>query len=58
MERERPRRRLARLVARLPRLLLAWLVYGIRKRDATIWIVCIGWIVVDGAIVIGILVRG
>lgn len=35
----------------------AWLVYGIRKRDATIWIVCIGWILVDGAIVVGILVN-
>jgi uncharacterized protein with PQ loop repeat len=37
---------------------IAWLVYGIRKRDPTIWIVCVGWILVDGAIVIGILVKG
>jgi len=37
---------------------IAWLVYGIRKRDATIWIVCVGWIIVDGAIVLGILVKG
>lgn len=36
---------------------VAWLVYGIRKRDATIWLVCIGWILVDGAIVVGILVN-
>ena len=37
---------------------VAWLVYGIRKRDATIWVVCIGWILVDGAIVLGIVVKG
>ncbi len=36
---------------------VAWLVYGIRRRDATIWLVCIGWIVVDGAVVVGILVN-
>ena len=35
----------------------AWLAYGIRQRDPTIWLVCIGWIVVDGAVVVGILVR-
>ena len=37
---------------------IAWLVYGIRKRDPTIWIVCVGWILVDGVIVVGILVKG
>jgi len=37
---------------------VAWLVYGLRRRDATIWLVCVGWIIVDGAIVVGILVRG
>jgi len=37
---------------------VAWLVYGIRKRDVTIWVVCIGWILVDGAIVLGIVVKG
>ncbi len=36
---------------------VAWLVYGIRQRDPTIWLVCIGWIVVDGAVVAGILVN-
>ena len=36
---------------------VAWLVYGIRRRDATIWLVCIGWILVDGAVVLGILVN-
>ena len=37
---------------------VAGLVYGIRRRDATIWLVCIGWIIVDGAVVLGILVKG
>jgi uncharacterized protein with PQ loop repeat len=36
----------------------AWLAYGIRQRDPTIWLVCIGWIIVDGAVVVGILVKG
>jgi uncharacterized protein with PQ loop repeat len=33
---------------------IAWLVYGIRKRDLTIWLECIGWIVLDVAIIAGI----
>ncbi|HEX6362302.1 MAG TPA: hypothetical protein VFZ93_05075 [Albitalea sp.] len=37
---------------------LLWFVYGWRKRDRTIWVACIGWIVVDAAIVAGIVVRG
>ncbi len=36
---------------------VAWLIYGIRQRDATIWLVCIGWILVDGSVVIGILAN-
>ena len=36
---------------------VAWLAYGIRQRDATIWLVCIGWILVDGSVVAGILVN-
>ena len=36
---------------------VAWLVYGIQRRDPTIWLVCIGWILVDGAVVVGILVN-
>ena len=31
-----------------------WLVYGIRKRDKTIYLPCLGWIVLDAAIVAGI----
>ena len=35
-----------------------WLYYGLQKRDKTIYLACIGWIVLDGAIVAGIIVRG
>ena len=34
-----------------------WFVYGIRKRDKTIYLACIGWIVLDAAIVIGAIVQ-
>ena len=34
-----------------------WLIYGIQKRDKTIYLACIGWIVLDAAIVVGVLVR-
>ena len=35
-----------------------WLVYGIQKRDKTIYLACIGWIALDAAIVVGAIVRG
>ena len=35
-----------------------WFVYGLRKRDKTIYLACIGWILLDIAIVAGVLVRG
>jgi uncharacterized protein with PQ loop repeat len=31
-----------------------WFVYGFRKRDKTIYLACIGWILLDAAIVLGI----
>src|SRR5947207_15191370 len=34
-----------------------WLIDGLRKHDKTIWIACIGWIAMDAAVVIGVLVR-
>lgn len=34
-----------------------WLVYGIKKRDRTLYVACIGWILLDAGIVIGILVH-
>ncbi len=33
-----------------------WLFYGLRKGDKTIYLACIGWIVMDAAIVVGVLV--
>jgi uncharacterized protein with PQ loop repeat len=33
-----------------------WFVYGLRKRDKTIYLACLGWIVLDAAVVIGIIV--
>ncbi|MEP7281636.1 MAG: hypothetical protein ABI696_06625, partial [Rubrivivax sp.] len=28
-----------------------WFIYGVQKRDKTIYLACIGWIVLDAAIV-------
>ena len=36
---------------------VAWMVYGIQKRDKTIYLACIGWILLDAAIVVGVLVK-
>jgi len=30
-----------------------WFIYGVQKRDKTIYLACIGWIVLDAAIVVG-----
>ena len=35
-----------------------WFVYGLRKRDRTIYVACIGWILLDAGIVAGVLVHG
>jgi uncharacterized protein with PQ loop repeat len=35
-----------------------WLVYGLHKGDRKIWVACIGWVLLDGAVFIGLLVRG
>jgi uncharacterized protein with PQ loop repeat len=37
---------------------LLWLWHGIRQRDKNIYLPCIGWIALDGAVVIGALVYG
>jgi uncharacterized protein with PQ loop repeat len=34
-----------------------WFVYGIQKQDRTIYLACIGWIALDAAIVIGVIVH-
>jgi uncharacterized protein with PQ loop repeat len=33
-----------------------WLVHGFKQRDPTIYRACIGWIIVDAAIVVGAVV--
>jgi len=35
-----------------------WFVYGIQKRDRNIYLPCVGWLLLDGAVVVGILVYG
>jgi uncharacterized protein with PQ loop repeat len=35
-----------------------WFVYGMRKHDKTIYLACIGWILLDVAIVVGVLMYG
>ena len=35
-----------------------WFVYGLRKHDKTIYVACVGWILLDAAIVVGVIVRG
>ena len=35
-----------------------WFIYGFRKKDKTIYLACIGWVVLDAAIVAGVVVRG
>jgi uncharacterized protein with PQ loop repeat len=33
-----------------------WLIHGTRKHDKSIYLACIGWITLDAAIVIGVIV--
>lgn len=35
-----------------------WFAYGIQKQDKTIYLACIGWVLLDAAVVIGIIVHG
>jgi len=34
-----------------------WFAHGIRRHDRSIYLACIGWIALDAAVVLGILVR-
>ena len=34
-----------------------WFVYGLQKKDKTIYVACIGWILLDAAIVIGVVLH-
>ena len=35
-----------------------WFLHGLKRRDKKIWMACIGWIVLDAAVVVGVLVYG
>lgn len=35
-----------------------WFVHGLRLKDKSIYLACIGWIALDAAIVAGVLLRG
>ena len=35
-----------------------WFIHGLARRDKAIYIACIGWILLNGAVVLGVLVRG
>jgi uncharacterized protein with PQ loop repeat len=35
-----------------------WFWYGIMKRDKNIYLPCVGWIALDGAVIVGVFVHG
>ena len=35
-----------------------WFVYGVQKRDKTIYLACVGWILLDAAVVAGVVAFG
>jgi len=35
-----------------------WFWYGVMKRDRNIYLPCVGWITLDGAVIVGVLVHG
>jgi|SRR5256885_13374498 uncharacterized protein with PQ loop repeat len=35
-----------------------WLAYGLQRGDRTIYLPCIGWIGLDAAVIVGVLVYG
>jgi uncharacterized protein with PQ loop repeat len=34
-----------------------WFVYGLQKHDKTIYLACIGWVLLDAAVVVGVIVH-
>jgi hypothetical protein len=32
-----------------------WFLHGLQRHDKTIWVACIGWVIVDAAVVAGVL---
>jgi uncharacterized protein with PQ loop repeat len=37
---------------------LVWFVYGLQRRDRNIYLPCIGWLVLDGAVIVGAWIYG
>jgi uncharacterized protein with PQ loop repeat len=37
---------------------LVWFFYGVQKRDRNIYLPCIGWLVLDGAVIVGAWIYG
>jgi len=37
---------------------ILWLWYGIRKHDKNIYLPCIGWILLDAAVIVGVVIYG
>lgn len=37
---------------------LLWLVFGVQKNDRNIYLPCLGWIILDGAVIAGAVVYG
>ena len=37
---------------------LVWFWYGLQKRDPNLYLPCVGWLILDGAVVAGALVYG
>lgn len=35
-----------------------WFFYGLRKGDKTIYVACVGWVLLDAAVVVGVLWHG
>jgi len=34
-----------------------WFVHGLRKRDRNIYLACVGWITLDGAVILGVVLN-
>jgi hypothetical protein len=35
-----------------------WFWYGVRQRDRNIYLPCLGWLLLDGAVVVGAVLYG
>ena len=35
-----------------------WFWYGIQQHDKNIYLPCVGWVVLDGAVILGVLIYG